>query len=105
MDELTGKWVMVKGQPFPGLWFEFFTDGNFRAELPGLIKVKSSGTYQTGPNGQIDIHQQEHSMGLIGHFAGRFEVEGDTLRMALAAAPGGPRPETLTEARVYQRAE
>lgn len=104
MDDLVGKWVMEKGQPFPGLWFEFQADGTYRAELPGLIKVKSSGTYETSSGGLIDMDQQEHSMGLIGHFAGRYDIDGDTLHLALAAAPGGPRPQDLDEARVYQRA-
>lgn len=104
MAELIGKWVMEQGQSFPGLWFKFNANGTYQAELPGLIQVKSSGTYETHPDGLIDMDQEEHSMGLIGHFAGRYAINGDQLWLSLAAAPGGPRPENLDEARIYSRA-
>jgi hypothetical protein len=105
MNELIGKWVMAKDQPFPGLWFVFHPDGTYQAELPGLIEVKSAGTYVLAPGGLIEMDQQEHSMGLVGHFSGRYKIEGNTLRLALSAAPGGPRPEHLDNARIYLRQE
>ena len=105
MSEILGKWEMIKGQPFPGLWFEFKEDGTFRAELPRLVKIKSSGTYTVGDEGTIDMDQTKHTMGLIGAFTGLYSIEGDTLKMALSAVPGGPRPTDLSESRIYKRAE
>jgi len=104
MSDIIGKWVMEKGQPFPGLWFEFKADGTFQAELPGLLKVVSSGTY-TAAEGKIDIDQTKHTMGLVGKFAGLYAIEGDTLQMALSPVPGGPRPTNLSGARIYKRAQ
>lgn len=103
MSDIIGKWVMEKGQPFPGLWFEFKPDGTFQAELPGLLKVVSSGTYTTA-EGKIDVNQTRHTMGLVGQFPGLYAIEGDTLKMALSAVPGGPRPTNLSGARIYKRA-
>lgn len=101
MRDLIGKWVQAAGQPFEGLWFEFKEDKTFTAEYDPM-GIKSSGTYETD-NDQINIHQTEHTLGLTGEFKGLFALEDDTLKMALAAAAGGPQPEDLSEARVYAK--
>lgn len=102
-EDILGKWVMGTGEPFPGLWFEFKADGTFSAELPGMLSVKSGGTYEAHPDGTIEMNQTEHTMGLIGLFQGRYLVSGNTLKLSLSAAPGGPRPADLSQARIYQR--
>lgn len=103
-EELLGKWIMAQGQPFPGLWFEFNADSTYRAELPGVLSIKSGGTYQAHPDGTIEMNQTEHTMGLVGLFQGRYLVSGSTLKLSLSAAPGGPRPADLSQARIYNRA-
>lgn len=103
MSDLLGKWVMQKGQPFPGLWFEFKADGTYTSELPALLKITASGTYTVSEGGLVDMHQSKHTMGMVGAFAGRYAIEGDVLRLAFSGAPGGPRPADLSGARLYQR--
>lgn len=99
MTDILGKWQQPAGQPFPGLWFEFKSDGTFHASLDEM-GITSGGTYVLNGD-QIDMHQTQHTLGLLGQFAGLVAVEGDTLRMALASAPGGPRPADLSAARIY----
>lgn len=105
MEDLLGKWVMMKGQQFAGLWFEFHPDGRYTSELPGLIKVRASGTYTSSPDGLVEMDQSQHSMGMVGKFLGRYQIQEDgTLLLAFAQAPGGPRPDDLTSARRYEKA-
>ncbi|HWQ47026.1 MAG TPA: hypothetical protein VN376_09170 [Longilinea sp.] len=92
MSDILGKWQQPAGQPFPGLIFEFSADGTFKASLEEM-GVTSSGTYSTA-NGEIDMDQTQHTLGLIGKFVGRYRIEGDTLTMTLND-PGGPRPDSL----------
>lgn len=101
MSEIVGKWVMQEGQ-FKGLWFEFKEDGTYVSELPRLIKIKASGTYTTSDGGLIDTDQTKHTMNLIGKFAGRYEIEGDSMKLIFAPVPGGPRPEDLSKASTYK---
>ena len=102
MSEIIGKWVMQEGQ-FKGLWFEFKEDGSYVSELPRLIKIKASGTYTVSDGGLIDTDQTKHTMNLVGKFAGRYEIEGDNMKLIFAPVPGGPRPEDLSKASTYKR--
>ncbi|MFC2028641.1 hypothetical protein ACFLTX_01815 [Chloroflexota bacterium] len=102
MSEIVGKWVMKKGM-LKGLWFEFKEDGTYYSELPRMVKVKASGTYSISEGGLIDTNQSEHSMNLVGEFAGRYTIENDTLKLIFAPVPGGPRPEDLSKASDYIR--
>jgi hypothetical protein len=102
MSDIVGKWVMQEGQ-FKGLWFEFKEDGTYLSELPRLIKIKASGTYTVSEGGLIDTNQTKHTMNLVGQFAGRYEIEGDTMKLIFAPVPGGPRPEDLSSASSYKR--
>lgn len=102
MSEIVGKWVMQKGM-LKGLWFEFKENGTYYSELPRLVKIKAAGTYTVSEGGLIDTDQTEHSMNLIGQFAGRYEIEGDMLKLIFASVPGGPRPEDLSKASDYKR--
>jgi len=92
MNDLLGKWQQPEGQAFPGLWFEFKTDGTFFASLDEM-GITSSGIYKA-ENGQIDMEQTQHTLGLVGSFVGVYSVEGDTLIMNLAD-PGAARPTSL----------
>ena len=100
MAEILGRWQQPAGQPYPGLWFEFRPDGSFEAQYEeyGIV---SGGTYQVDGD-SIDMDQVRHTLGLVGKFAGKFTVEGDTLRMAVGER-GGPRPDDLAKARVYHK--
>jgi hypothetical protein len=101
MTSVLGKWQQPAGQPFPGLWFEFKKDDTFVASFDEM-GITSGGSYMVNGD-QIDIDQTQHTLGLLGRFAGLVAVEGDTLRMALASAPGGPRPSDLSAARIYKK--
>ncbi|MDX9990429.1 MAG: hypothetical protein RBS68_00140 [Anaerolineales bacterium] len=92
MNELIGKWQQPEGERYPGLYFEFFADGKFRAVFEELA-ITSSGTY-TAAEGLIDMDQTQHSMGILGKFEGRYLIKGDTLTMALSD-PFHARPESL----------
>lgn len=92
MSEIIGKWQQPEGERYPGLYFEFFPNGKFRAVFDEL-GITSSGTY-TAANGLIDIDQTQHTMGVLGKFEGRYRVQGDTLIMALSD-PFHSRPEAL----------
>ncbi len=102
MNDILGKWQQPKGQPFPGLWFEFRPDGTFGAALEEM-GIKSSGTYQAA-DGRIDINQTQHTLGLLGKFQGLYIIEGDTLTMTLSD-PGDSRPESLNSKnrRLYKK--
>lgn len=102
MSDLLGKWQQPAGQAFPGLWFEFRADGTFKAALEEM-GITSSGTY-TAANGKIDMDQTQHTLGLLGKFAGIYTITGDTLTMTLAD-PGAPRPESHEHrnTRLYKR--
>ncbi|MEJ5224330.1 MAG: hypothetical protein WHV44_07725 [Anaerolineales bacterium] len=102
MSDIVGKWVLQEGV-FKGLWFEFRPDGTYYSELPRLIKVTASGTYTVSEGGLIDTHQTQHTMNLLGNFYGRYEIEGDTMRLLFGPAPGGDRPADLSKAPVYIR--
>lgn len=92
MSDILGKWQQPKGQPFPGLWFEFRPDGTYEAVFEEM-GVTSSGTYQAA-DGMIDINQTQHTLGLLGKFQGLYAIEGDKMTMTLSD-PGDSRPENL----------
>ncbi|MBN1935331.1 MAG: hypothetical protein JW934_11735 [Anaerolineae bacterium] len=92
MNEIVGKWQQPEGQAFPGLWFGFQADGTFDAALESM-SITSGGTYSAA-NGEIDIDQTRHTLGLLGHFAGRYAIQGDMLTMNLGD-PGSARPDGL----------
>jgi hypothetical protein len=102
MSVIVGKWVMKEGM-FKGLWFEFKEDGTYYSELPHLVKIKASGTYTLEEGGVIDAKQTQHTMNLIGQFAGRYAVECDTLKLIFTPVTGGPRPENLSQAGEYEK--
>ncbi len=99
MEKIIGKWIQAKGQAYEGLWFEFKTDGTFTAEYPAM-GIVSNGTYQTDGN-RIVINQEEHTLGLTGQFKGLYQIDGETLKMALSSGPGQKQPDDLSEARLY----
>ncbi len=92
MTDIIGKWQQPAGQAFPGLWFEFRTDGTFQASLEEM-GITSGGTY-TAADGMIEIHQTQHTLGLFGDFQGLYVIEGDMLTMTLGDA-GSLRPASL----------
>ncbi len=102
MDSILGKWQQPEGQPFAGLWFEFKDDGTFKAYYEDM-GIESGGTYSAA-DGLIDMNQTRHTLGLLGPFTGRYEIDGDTLVMNLGD-PGTPRPESTQgkNRRVYKR--
>lgn len=101
MSKIVGKWKQIKGQAYEGLWFEFKLDGTFEAQYEPM-GIVSSGTYEIEAD-KIDMHQTAHTLGMLGEFEGRFAIEDDILKMAVAAGPGLERPEDLTDARIYQK--
>ncbi len=101
MKDILGKWVQAEGQPYEGLWFEFKSDGTFEAKYDPM-GIASSGTYEVDGN-LVDMDQTSHTLGMVGEFKGRFEIEDDTLKMALASTPMGERPEDLANARIYKK--
>ena len=101
MSDIIGKWIQMEGQPYQGLWFEFTSDGTFEAQYQPM-GIVSSGTYQVQDD-QIDMHQTAHTLGMVGEFKGRYTINRDQLKMALAAGPGLERPKDLSEARIYQK--
>lgn len=100
---LIGKWVMTQGQQYAGLWFQFNADGTYRSELPGFLKIVAAGIYEVTIPGEVNITQTQHSMGMVGTFAGLYRIEGDTLSLAFPPVPGGPRPKDLSGARTYRK--
>ena len=98
MEEIVGKWQQPAGQPYPGLWFEFKSDGTFRAEFPEM-GIVSSGSYSIEGD-QIDMDQTLHTLGFTGKFLGLWKIEGDTLKMGVGQLPG-QRPADLSSARTY----
>ena len=101
MKDIIGKWIQSEGQPYAGLWFEFNSDGTFEAQYEPM-GITSSGTYKINGD-KIDMDQAAHTLGMVGEFKGRFEIEDKTLKMALASTPGGERPEDLANARTYKK--
>jgi hypothetical protein len=102
MDSIIGKWQQPAGQPFPGLWFEFLTDGTFQAAFEEM-GITSGGTY-TVADGLIDLDQTHHTLGLLGKFAGLYSIQDNLLTMTLSD-PAGPRPDSLESKnkRLYQK--
>lgn len=101
MEAILGKWIQAEGQAYAGLWFDFSEDGTFTAEYAPL-GVVSSGTYEIdGQN--IDMNQNKHTFGLLGHFKGIFKIEEDKLTLALASSAGHDRPTDYSGARVYKK--
>mgnify|MGYP000862982222 CR=1 FL=1 len=97
-NTILGKWQQMKGQPFEGLWFEFFEDGSFKAAYPEM-GVTSSGKYSYSGD-LINLNQTQHTLGLVGVFEGRFKIESNVLRLSLSDA-GEKAPENLSKARNY----
>ncbi len=102
MTDIIGKWVQAEGQPYAGLWFEFKSDGSFEAQYEPM-GIVSSGTF-TAEEGRITMQQTTHTLGLTGVFKGLYDIDEETMKMALASGPGQEAPEDLSEARVYQKA-
>lgn len=103
MDPIVGKWIQDAGQPYAGLWFEFKVDGSFSARYDSM-SIDSGGTYSVTGN-QIDMDQTSHTFGLVGHFKGMFEIDGDVLKLALAGGAEQPRPINLDDARYYVKSK
>lgn len=101
MKNIIGKWIQEENQPFEGLWFKFSKDGTFEAEYEPM-GIISSGTYDIDGE-KINMDQTLHTLGFLGEFKGLFTIDGDQLRMAVAAAADGDRPEDLSDARLYRR--
>jgi hypothetical protein len=103
MDRILGKWVQKDDQPYPGLWFEFRSDGSFESQYVPM-GIVSGGTYVVDGD-RITIRQTEHTLGFIGEFKGLFMIEEQELKLALAPGPGKERPADLSEARNYIKHE
>ncbi len=103
MSDIQGKWVQAEGQPYAGLWFEFRPDSSFEAKYEPM-GIVSGGTYTTKGT-TINMDQTTHTLGLVGKFEGIFEIDGDQLKMALAAGPGQAAPKDLSDARIYIKEE
>jgi len=101
MKDIIGKWTQIEGQPYAGLWFEFKENGAFSAVYEPM-HITSGGTYSVSGD-EIDMNQTSHSLGMVGAFTGRFEIEGDELKMALAGGAGQQRPANLENARIYKK--
>ena len=101
MEKIIGKWVQVEGQAYAGLWFDFKVDGTFTAEYAPL-GVVSGGTYEIDGD-KIDMDQKKHTFGILGHFRGIYEIEGNELKMALAGGAGQERPTDYEGARIYKK--
>lgn len=101
MNVIIGKWTQEVGQPYAGLWFEFMEDGTFKAQYDAM-GIVSGGTYHI-ENNEIDINQTSHTFGLVGEFKGVFEIEGNTLKLALASSADQPRPANFQDARTYRK--
>lgn len=101
-DDIVGKWVLQTSN-LKGLWFDFKADGTYYSELPRSSPVIASGTYQIKDGYMIDVMQTEHGMGIKGRFSGRYEVDGDTLKLVFNPVPGGARPVDLKKAGIYKR--
>lgn len=101
MNEILGKWTQTEGQSYAGLWFEFKADCTFHAEYD-VYGIVSGGTYSVNGD-EIDMDQTNHTFGLLGKFLGRFQVEGDTLKLAMSEGPDHPRPADLENARIYTK--
>jgi len=102
-NPILGKWTQTTSQPYPGLFFVFKENGSFEA-IYEAMGITSAGTWSTEGD-QIDMDQTEHTFGLVGKYIGRFEVDGDLLKMNLVAAGEKDRPENLTGAVIYQKLE
>jgi hypothetical protein len=102
-NPILGKWTQSASQPYPGLFFIFKEDGTFEAYYE-TMGITSAGTWSTDAD-KIDVDQTEHTFGLVGKFVGRFEIDGDLLKMNLVPVGEKGRPENLTDAVVYQKTE
>ena len=99
-NPIIGKWQQPVGQSYAGLWFQFNEDGSFQA-VYSEMGITSSGTFIVSED-LIYMDQNQHSLGLIGKFEGRFKVEKDTLQLSLGN-PGEKAPADLSKARLYQK--
>ena len=99
MSDIFGKWVQKEDQPYPGLWFVFRPGGAFEGQYEPM-GIVSSGTYQVDGD-KITMQQTEHTLGFIGVFKGLLQIDGNELKLALAAGPGKECPADLSEARIY----
>jgi hypothetical protein len=102
-NPILGKWTQTASQPYPGLFFLFKEDGSYEA-IYEAMGITSCGTWSTDAD-KIDMDQTEHTFGLIGKYVGRFEVDGDLLKMNLVPLGEIDRPENLTGAVIYQKIE
>jgi hypothetical protein len=102
-NSLLGKWTQTASQPYPGLFFLFKEDGSFEAYYEAM-GITSAGTWSTKAD-EIDIDQTEHTFGLVGKYVGRFEIDGDLLKMNLVPVGDKGRPENLTGAVIYHKTE
>ncbi len=100
---ILGKWTQTATQPYPGLFFLFKEDGTFEAYYEAM-GIASSGTWSTEED-LIDMDQTVHTFGLVGKYHGRFEIDGDLLKMNLVPVGEKERPENLTNAVVYMKTE
>ena len=100
---ILGKWTQTATQPYPGLFFLFKEDGTYEAYYEAM-GVTSGGTWSTEGD-EIDIDQTEHTFGLVGKFLGRFEIDGDLLKMNLVPVGEKDRPDNLTDAVIYHKTE
>lgn len=98
MHPIIGKWQQPDDQAYAGLTFTFKEDGTFESEYSAM-GITSSGTY-TILDDIIFIDQSQHNLGLVGKFEGRFQVEGDTLKMSFGN-PGESAPADVSNARIY----
>lgn len=101
-NDIISKWVLQTSN-FKGLWFDFKTDGIYYSELPQSTPVIASGTYIVEDDYIIDVNQVEHSKGLKGKFAGRYEIEGDIMKLVFNLIPGGAGPTNLKKTGLYKR--
>lgn len=100
---ILGKWEVPQGQEYAGLQFHYHADGSFQADFPSM-GVTSGGTWTLQGN-ELDMEQTQHSMGWVGLFRALVEIAGDeqTMKVAVSAGPGQPRPADFSKHRLYKR--
>ncbi|MEA4813184.1 MAG: hypothetical protein VB108_11550 [Anaerolineaceae bacterium] len=100
---IIATWEQTPGSPYPGLRFTFEEGGKFHAEYEPM-SIHSGGTWSIEDD-KMDMDQTEHTFGLVGKFFGRYEIDGNLLKMNLVSGEDKPRPENLDGAVVYMRVE